>query len=74
MSDRQCVFAWTAPSNGVAYPEYLNVSTVDGKIVFIMRGRPEGGHPGPTATLELPRDQMMELRSRAFDALLLTQT
>lgn len=68
-----CVFAWTSTENYVYYPPYLNVSVVDGEIVFTVRSPECVDGPGETARLSLPREQVVELRSKLFDALKLTQ-
>jgi hypothetical protein len=69
MTERRCIFAWTADDN--EYPEYLNVSVVDGKIKVIVRGPKripgeEGNDhpftmPGRMTTLTLPDDEICKL-------------
>jgi hypothetical protein len=76
MTDRKCLFAWTAPDP--KYPEYLNVSLVDGKIVVTLRGpkRAPGelgnDHPfamsGLGGQVTLPDDQLLALRMALVDA------
>lgn len=69
MSERVCVFAWTAPCGRASdhCPEHLNISVVDGKCEVTVRG------PHSTATITLPRDQLVELINMPYRALHLTR-
>lgn len=71
MSERTCIYAWTAPSReGVFYPEYFNISVVDGHTQFTVRGPQHDGHPGSTSTMTLPPEQLIEMINMPFKALM----
>ena len=73
MVEKTCVFAYTPIEYDGHYPPYFNLSIVDGAIVVTVRGPQQDEHPGSTSHMTLPRDEATELRSKLFDALLLTQ-
>jgi len=77
MSIPDCLFAYTAP--GAGYPEYVNLSVVDGEIKVTVRGpkKPPTDaitveQPGDTSAMTLPREQAVELYRALLRSLLVT--
>lgn len=71
MSARNCIFAWTASSQGRYYPEYIHVTVEDGRTKISVRSpAKDDGSCGDYAVIELPREQLLELINMPFKALL----